>query len=78
MEYVWLITAFVAWYNAYAGIANPQNSYITVKAIPLPDLQDPTRKKNKIIGQVNQSIQSINQYWFFFFNNEDLIFYLFI
>lgn len=39
-----LITAFVAWYNAYAGIANPQNSYITVKAIPLPDLQDPTRK----------------------------------
>ena len=60
-----LITAFVAWYNAYAGIANPQNSYITVKAIPLPDLQDPTRKINKIIGQViNQSInQSINQWY---------------
>lgn len=35
-----LITAFMAWYNAYAGIANPQNSYITIKAIPLPDLQD--------------------------------------
>lgn len=39
-----LITAFVAWYNAYAGIANPQNSYLVVKAIPLPDLQDPNRK----------------------------------
>lgn len=34
-----VITSFVAWYNAYAGIANEQNSYITVKAIPLPDLQ---------------------------------------
>lgn len=39
-----LITAFIAWYNAYAGIANPQNSYLVVKAIPLPDLQDPNRK----------------------------------
>jgi hypothetical protein len=34
-----LLTAFAAWYNAYAGIANSQNSYITVKAIHLPDLQ---------------------------------------
>ncbi|SGZ50394.1 CIC11C00000001001 [Sungouiella intermedia] len=34
-----IITAFVAWYNAYAGIANSQNSYLPVKAIPLPDLQ---------------------------------------
>lgn len=34
-----IITAFIAWYNAYAGIANSQNSYIPVKAIPLPDLQ---------------------------------------
>ncbi|CAN3361029.1 accumulation of dyads protein 2 [Diutina catenulata] len=34
-----LLTAFAAWYNAYAGIANEQNSYITVKALPLPDLQ---------------------------------------
>lgn len=34
-----VITAFIAWYNAYAGIANEQNSYITVKAIQLPDLQ---------------------------------------
>lgn len=35
-----LLTAFAAWYNAYAGIANDQNSYITVKAIKLPNLQD--------------------------------------
>lgn len=35
-----VITLFIAWYNAYAGIANEQNAYITVKAIPLPDLQD--------------------------------------
>lgn len=34
-----LLTAFAAWYNAYAGISNKQNTYITVKAIPLPDLQ---------------------------------------
>ena len=34
-----IITAFVAWYNAYAGIANSQNTYLTVKALPLPDLQ---------------------------------------
>lgn len=38
-----VITSLVAWYNAYAGIANEQNSYITVKAIPLPDLQDKKR-----------------------------------
>ncbi|WPK23274.1 hypothetical protein PUMCH_000509 [Australozyma saopauloensis] len=35
-----IITAFLAWYNAYAGIANSQNTYLTVKAIPLPNLQD--------------------------------------
>ncbi|RKP29814.1 hypothetical protein METBISCDRAFT_27946 [Metschnikowia bicuspidata] len=35
-----IITSFIAWYNAYAGIANSQNTYLTVKAIPLPDLQD--------------------------------------
>lgn len=34
-----ILTAFVAWYNAYAGLANDQNTYVTVKAIPLPDLQ---------------------------------------
>ncbi|ODV80658.1 uncharacterized protein CANTADRAFT_46266 [Suhomyces tanzawaensis NRRL Y-17324] len=35
-----LITAFCAWYNAYAGIANPQNSYLPIKVLQLPDLQD--------------------------------------
>ncbi|CAH2352666.1 accumulation of dyads protein 2 [[Candida] railenensis] len=40
-----LLTAFAAWYNAYAGIANSQNSYITVKAIALPDFQDKSRKQ---------------------------------
>lgn len=34
-----VLTAFAAWYNAYAGIADSQNSYITVKAIHIPDLQ---------------------------------------
>lgn len=34
-----VITAFLAWYNAYAGIANSQNTYVTVKAIQLPDFQ---------------------------------------
>lgn len=38
-----ILTAFAAWYNAYAGIANSQNTYITVKAILLPDLQDKSR-----------------------------------
>ena len=35
-----LLTSFAAWYNAYAGLANEQNSYITVKALQLPDFQD--------------------------------------
>lgn len=34
-----ILTAFAAWYNAYAGLANSQNSYITVKALHIPDLQ---------------------------------------
>lgn len=34
-----VLAALAAWYNAYAGIANSQNSYITVRAIQLPDLQ---------------------------------------
>lgn len=38
-----LLTAFAAWYNAYAGIANEQNSYLTFKGIKIPDLQDPNR-----------------------------------
>ncbi|KAK6454502.1 accumulation of dyads [Scheffersomyces xylosifermentans] len=39
-----ILTAFAAWYNAYAGLSNKQNSYITVKAIQLPDLQAPKQK----------------------------------
>ncbi|KAI5955859.1 hypothetical protein KGF54_001361 [Candida jiufengensis] len=39
-----LITAFFAFYCAYSGIANAQNSYITVKAIPLPDLEEKWKK----------------------------------
>lgn len=31
-----ILTALIAWYNAFAGIANKQNSYITAKAFPLP------------------------------------------
>lgn len=31
-----VIVAFIAWYNAYAGIANKQNSYVRVKAVKLP------------------------------------------
>lgn len=34
-----LITAFAAWYNAFAGLADASNSYVTVKALHLPDLQ---------------------------------------
>ncbi|CCH42686.1 Glyoxylate pathway regulator [Wickerhamomyces ciferrii] len=31
-----VITSFIAWYNAFAGIANRENSYFTAKVIPLP------------------------------------------
>ncbi|ODQ82088.1 hypothetical protein BABINDRAFT_6699 [Babjeviella inositovora NRRL Y-12698] len=31
-----VITSFIAWYNAYAGIANIQNSYLRVKVVPFP------------------------------------------
>lgn len=31
-----VITAFIAWYNAFAGIATKENSYITAHVIPLP------------------------------------------
>lgn len=31
-----VITAFIAWYNAFAGIATKENSYITLKGYPLP------------------------------------------
>lgn len=31
-----VITAVSGWYNAYAGVANRQNSYLTVRAIKMP------------------------------------------
>ncbi len=31
-----VITAILAWYNAFAGVATRENSYITVKAIQMP------------------------------------------
>lgn len=34
-----IVTAFIAWYNAYAGIANPQNSYLPVSGIKMPQIQ---------------------------------------
>lgn len=46
-----LLSAFAAWYNAYAGIANPQNSYLVVKALPLPDLEDRWRGKKEKTNQ---------------------------
>lgn len=46
-----LLSAFAAWYNAYAGIANPQNSYLVVKALPLPDLEDRWRGNKEKTNQ---------------------------
>ncbi|KAG7664743.1 uncharacterized protein J8A68_001698 [[Candida] subhashii] len=34
-----VITAFIAWWNAYAGVATPQNSYFQVLYIPMPGNQ---------------------------------------
>lgn len=31
-----VITSFVSWYNAFAGLATKENSYVTVKAFALP------------------------------------------
>jgi uncharacterized protein len=31
-----IVVAFIAWYNAYAGLANRQNSYVRVTALQLP------------------------------------------
>lgn len=31
-----VIDAFIAWYNAFAGVATRQNSYIVARAMPLP------------------------------------------
>ncbi|KAG5421595.1 mug86 [Candida metapsilosis] len=42
-----ILTAFAAWYNAYAGLANPQNSYLVIKALPLPDLEDRWRGRKE-------------------------------
>ncbi len=33
---VGVITAFIAWYVAYAGVSNRSNSYLVVKPIPIP------------------------------------------
>lgn len=33
---VGVVVAFIAWYNAYAGVANKQNSYLRVHALQLP------------------------------------------
>lgn len=33
---VGVITAFIAWYVAYAGVSNRNNSYLVVKPIPIP------------------------------------------
>jgi succinate-acetate transporter protein len=33
---VGVIVAFIAWYNAYAGVANKQNAYVRVHALQLP------------------------------------------
>ena len=40
-----VITAFIAWYNAFAGIANRENSYIIAKAVPMPGSME--RLKNR-------------------------------
>ncbi|SJM87229.1 probable Ammonia transport outward protein 2 [Zygosaccharomyces bailii] len=32
-----VIVAFIAWYNALAGLANKRNSYVVCRAVPLPN-----------------------------------------
>ncbi len=44
-----IITAFIAWYNAYAGLATRQNSYITVKGTQLPMLGKKKKKSGDIV-----------------------------
>ncbi|CAI4058446.1 hypothetical protein SUVZ_03G0710 [Saccharomyces uvarum] len=34
-----VIVAFIAWYNAYAGVATKQNSYLLARPIPLPSTE---------------------------------------
>jgi len=43
-----VITAFVAWYNAYAGLANRENSYLIAHAVPMPGSM--LRSKNQKIN----------------------------
>lgn len=40
-----VVCAFFAWYNAYAGVATKQNSYLTVTALHLPG-SDHYKKRN--------------------------------
>jgi len=42
-----IITAFVAWYNAFAGIANKENSYIDVRPIFMPGAHRISAKKTR-------------------------------
>lgn len=31
-----VVVAFIAWYNAYAGVATKENSYVTIRPFQLP------------------------------------------
>jgi len=35
-----ILASLFAWYNAYSGLANKQNSYIPIKVFHLPDLEE--------------------------------------
>ncbi len=43
--YFGIVTAFIGWYNAYAGIANSTNSYMPVKPLYLPGATRPEPAK---------------------------------
>ncbi|CAI4291006.1 CNT_collapsed_G0005640.mRNA.1.CDS.1 [Saccharomyces cerevisiae] len=34
-----VVVAFIAWYNAYAGVATKQNSYVLARPFPLPSTE---------------------------------------
>ncbi|BAP70104.1 hypothetical protein KLMA_20099 [Kluyveromyces marxianus] len=34
-----VVVSFIAWYNAYAGVATKENSYIVVKPLPMPQIK---------------------------------------
>ncbi len=40
------VTAFIGFYNAYAGIATPENSYLPIKPMYLPGANAPISKKS--------------------------------